>query len=69
MLFRKDMEPRCAYCRYGERLSREQMTCLKKGIVNAGSHCRRFSYDPLKRIPPRPPALNAGRLKEEDFSL
>ncbi len=69
MLFRKNMDPRCAYCQYAQRLSEEQMTCLKKGIVNAGNSCRKFSYDPLKRVPPKPAALNTSRLKEEDFSL
>ncbi len=69
MLFRKDIEPRCAYCQHAQRLSQEQMTCLKKGIVSTGNHCRKFSYDPLKRVPPKPPALNTSRLKDEDFSL
>ena len=32
-------------------------------------HCRAFKYDPLKRVPPRPAALETERLKEEDFSL
>ena len=32
-------------------------------------HCRAFRYDPLKRVPPRPAALNTKGLKDEDFSL
>jgi len=27
------------------------MLCEKKGVVDAGYHCRRFCYDPLKRDP------------------
>jgi hypothetical protein len=69
MLFRKDMEPRCTYCLHGEPISEEQVACAKKGIRNAGNSCRKFSYDPLKRIPPRPAALNADKFKDEDFSL
>lgn len=69
MLFRKDIEPRCAYCQFSQPLSGEQLTCLKRGIVTAGSHCRKFAYDPLKRVPPKPAALNTSGLKDEDFSL
>ena len=69
MLFEKDVEPRCAYCKRGARLDEERVMCLKKGIVDAGGACRRFQYDPLKRVPPRPVALDTGKLNESDFSL
>ena len=52
-LFRKDIEKHCAYCR---------------GIVDSADHCRHFCYDPLKRVPPRPAALN-DKYTSEDFSL
>ena len=54
MLFRKDIEPRCAYCAQGVRINETQVACMKKGIVAAEPHCFRFRYDPLKRVPPRP---------------
>ena len=68
-LFRKDIEPHCAWCRYSGPLTDTQLTCLKKGIVSAGGSCRRFTYDPLKRVPPRPAMPNFDRWKDEDFSL
>ena len=43
--------------------------CDKKGVMSAGSHCRAFKYDPLKRIPPRPVKADFTKLKDEDFSL
>ena len=43
--------------------------CVKRGIVPMEDHCRAFKYDPLKRVPPRPAALDTGKLKDEDFSL
>ena len=64
MLFKKDMEPRCAYCARGTAI-----LCKKKGVVEAGGHCRAFQYDPLKRVPPRPAVLDLSRLEDEDFSL
>lgn len=69
MLFRKNMDPRCAYCHRGERISDREVACLKRGVVPAEHSCRAFQYDPMKRIPPRPAVLETGRLRPEDFSL
>ena len=69
MLFRKDIEPCCAYCQKGSVISEREVACVKKGIMPAEGYCRRFRYDPLKRVPPRPAALRTDNLKEEDFSL
>ncbi len=47
-----EMERFCKFCAYGSTLSDpDRMLCQKKGIVEAGGCCRRFRYDPLKRIP------------------
>lgn len=68
-LFQKKIDPRCAYCAHGHALDEEQVVCPKKGVMAAGSHCRSFKYDPLKRVPPRPAALAGSGLKDEDFQL
>ena len=67
-LFRKNMEPRCAYCAKGSQISDTEVACVKRGIVAAEDHCGAFRYDPLKRVPPRPVKLEP-KLKQEDFSL
>ena len=69
MLFRKKMDPRCAYCARGTQINEEEVACVKKGIVPAEHHCGAFRYDPLKRVPPRPVKLEATEWKPEDFSL
>ncbi len=69
MLFRNEIEPRCAYCCHGETLDDQSVLCPKKGVVDGGSHCRSFSYDPFRRTPPAPPAPDFSRLRAEDFSL
>ena len=69
MLFRKKIEPRCTYCEKGSRINEKEVACIKRGIVPAEHHCRSFSYDPLKRVPPRPVALDTGKLKQADFEL
>lgn len=69
MLFRKNIEPHCAYCRHGQQINEREVACVKRGIVAVEGHCRAFRYDPLKRTPPRPATLNTNRLTEEDFTL
>ena len=68
-LFQKKIEPRCAYCAHGRALEEDQIVCPKKGVMSAGSHCRSFRYDPLKRVPPRPVKLPGTTLRDEDFQL
>ena len=46
----------CEYCRFaGHIAGTEDMLCDKKGVVPKGYTCRRFLYDPLKRVPRRLP--------------
>lgn len=66
--FRKDIEKRCAYCKSGSVISDGQVVCSRRGVVDAADHCRHFSYDPLKRVPPRPASLREGH-DAEDFSI
>ncbi|MEA5141954.1 MAG: hypothetical protein VB023_00015 [Oscillibacter sp.] len=69
MLFRKHMEPRCAYCKKGSVISETEVACVKRGVVAPWDACPSFRYDPLKRMPPRPEKLDTSTLKKEDFSL
>ena len=50
--FGKAIEPKCEYCDHGKRTSDgNKVLCTKKGMVDAGYHCPKFLYSPLKRIP------------------
>ena len=69
MLFRKKIQKSCAYCTYGTKLNDEQVLCIKKGVVSIEGKCRKFTYDPCKRIPAKPKALDFEKYNEEDFSL
>ena len=51
-LFRKDIDPRCAYCQRGQQINEREVACVKRGVVPMEHHCRTFKYDPLKRVPP-----------------
>ena len=68
-LFRKKIEPRCAYCEKGAPIGGDQVACRRRGVVSAEEHCGSFRYDPLKRVPPRPVKLETEELTQEDFEL
>lgn len=69
MLFRKKIERSCSYCMYGTKLDDGQVLCSKKGIRSTEDSCRKFKYDPCKRIPGKPKAMDFSRFEKEDFSL
>lgn len=69
MLFRKKIQRSCAYCIHSTKLDEEQALCVKKGIVSTDSACRRFKYDPCKRVPSKAKALDFAKYDEHDYSL
>ena len=69
MLFRKKIDRSCSYCLYGAKLEEGKILCAKKGIKTVEDRCRRFQYDPCKRIPPKAKALDFSRFDQEDYSL
>ncbi len=69
MLFRKEIEPACGYCKHGNKLTEREILCKHRGITRPAASCRRFHYDPLKRIPPKPVRLMTRGLTDEDFRI
>lgn len=69
MLFRKKMEKRCAYCAHGAKLDEDQILCVRKGVCSPDGKCHKFKYDPTKRVPPKPKALDFQKYDNEDYSL
>lgn len=69
MLFRKKMPHSCEYCIYGTQLDEDQTLCVKKGVVSQPPKCRKFKYDPCKRVPAKPKALDFSQYDDHDFSL
>ena len=69
MLFRKKLPRSCLYCSFGTKLSEDHVLCIKHGVVSAQKPCRKFSYDPCKRVPPRLKAVDFVKYEEEDFTL
>lgn len=68
-LFNKNIDPLCVYCSHSHPLTEEEVICNKKGIKEKSSHCKKFIYDPLKRVPPRPKKADFSGLTPEDFMI
>lgn len=50
-----EMPKVCAFCEFSCTLyTEDKMLCKKHGIVTASYKCRKFRYDPLKRVPNTP---------------
>lgn len=59
-MFKKDIQPDCAYCSFGHLLNnREHCICKKHGFVERKNKCRSFRYDPLLREPTTKPEIPA----------
>ena len=55
-----NIAPACAYCLHGSTAADPKMIlCKHKGVVSPYYCCRKFSYDPLMRVP----GFYAGRLR------
>jgi len=69
MLFRKRIERSCSYCLHSTKINNEQVLCTKRGVMAITCQCAKFSYDPCKRIPGKPKALDFSKYDHEDYSL
>jgi hypothetical protein len=48
-------------------LNRMRVLCIHKGVVDPDFSCRKYHYNPLKRVPMRMPSLPA--FEKDDFKL
>lgn len=52
------IEKICALCEHSEIIfDEENVLCELHGIVPGAYRCRKFIYDPLKRVPPKTPKV------------
>lgn len=67
-LLGSDIEPKCQYCLSGTAVTdSDTVLCPKKGVLDKNDSCRKFIYDPLKRIPQQ--AAEMLSFSADDFSL
>lgn len=63
-----DLPTACRFCEKACVLEGDEtVLCTKNGIMPAEYSCKKYSYDPLKRVPRRLPALPS--LSDEDMLL
>ena len=63
-----DYIPVCELCAYSAPISdTDELICSKRGVVSKDGKCRKFIYDPLKRVPFSPAkAFNNLSLPDDD---
>lgn len=67
-MFGQTIPPACEYCEKGRRAADPRMIlCSKKGVVSPYYRCRKYVYDPLRRVPKRQPKLPTFSI--DDFIL
>ena len=54
---------------HGVSLCVDLILCVKKGDRTPDSCCRRFQYDPFKRIPSKQKAMDFSKYDQDDYSL
>jgi len=64
MLISRNIEPSCAYCAHGAALGRDEVACVKYGIMSVTGSCGAFLYEPTKRVPAVMP-----KIKPVDLSV
>jgi len=69
LLFRKNIQPSCAYCKYGISLGFGEIACSKRGIMSEEGKCTSFKYEPTKRKPEYARSPVAINISNEDMSL
>lgn len=67
-LFGNNIEPACGYCRYGKPTNDGgRILCPNAGVVAPYFHCKKYRYDPLRRVPSQQPQLR--QYDKTDFEL
>ncbi len=66
-LFGNNIKPSCKYCEMATQSEGDKIVCSKFGDVKAYDSCKKFIYNPLKRIPKKELQLANSAVNEIDF--
>jgi len=69
LLFRRNIEPSCAYCKHGLSLGLGEVACSRRGIMSDEGRCSAFRYEPTKRKPEFAKGPVAVEFTAEEMSL
>lgn len=63
-----NITPKCCYCKNGcLSADGKHVLCEKAGVLELDYSCKKYVYDPLKRVPQHP--TDAMEFTAEDFRL
>ncbi|MCH5204936.1 MAG: hypothetical protein J1F03_09305 [Oscillospiraceae bacterium] len=66
-LFGNNIKPACKYCTLGTPGSGDTINCSKFGEVKSYDACKKYVYNPLKRVPKKELQLANSAVNEIDF--
>ncbi|MDE7398023.1 MAG: hypothetical protein K2N06_00700 [Oscillospiraceae bacterium] len=66
-LFGNNIKPSCKYCQMAQVGEGDKIICPKMGEVKMYDSCKKFIYNPLKRIPKKELQLVNSAVNEIDF--
>lgn len=67
-IFNKKLSPACKYCEFAVISSfDEDIICRKQGVTRPDDRCRKYKYDPFKRVPKK--ITISKNYSDEDFKL
>lgn len=66
-LFGNNIKPSCKYCALGTPGKGDVIQCSKFGDMKAYDSCKKYVYDPLKRIPKKDLSLANSAVNDIDF--
>lgn len=66
-LFGNNIKPSCKYCEFGKSGEGNSIDCSKFGEMKSYDSCKKFTYNPLKRIPKKELSLAFSAVNDIDF--
>jgi len=69
MLFKRNIEPSCAYCGHGISMGFGDVACSKRGIMSEDGNCNAFRYEPTKRKPEYAKTIAITEFSEEEMQI
>ncbi len=67
-IFNKKLSPACKYCEYAKISTfDDEIICKHKGITRLDDRCRKYRYDPFKRVPKK--IIIEKNYSDKDFKL
>ena len=68
-LYGQNITPSCEICEYVSQRPDNTLSCQYKGAVQKGDKCRKFKYDPCKRIPLKMNTTDFTKYDKDDYTL